>query len=117
MKLWLDDQIDDPATPDRHTPEGWVGCKTALQACRILKTGKVTRISFDHDLGPSWAGTGYTVACFIEKYVYFGKVPPLDWSIHSANPVGRDRIKSAMQRVPTITCKDFYDEKDPISGL
>lgn len=96
MKIWLDDQISDPDTPNRHTPEGWVGVRTALAACRLIKTGKVTEISFDHDLGPQLAGTGYLVARYIEHMAYLGLRPPT-WSIHSANPVGRDNITKAME--------------------
>lgn len=87
MRLWLDDQIDDPETPDRHTPPGHVGVKTALHACRILKNYKVTHIDFDHDLGPGL--NGYTVACFIEKRAFLRLQSPLTYAMHSANPVGR----------------------------
>lgn len=97
MKLWLDDMLDDPSSPDRHVPTGWVGAKTALQACRLLASGKITHISFDHDLGPSWAGSGYLVARFIEKLAFNKKIPPLSWEIHSANPVGAKNITLAMK--------------------
>lgn len=102
MKLWLDDQIDDPTTPYRHTPEGWVGVRTALQACRLLATGEVTYISFDHDLGPSWAGSGYLVAKFIERRAFYRRIKRLRWDVHSANPIGAKNIENAMMRAETF---------------
>lgn len=96
IKLWLDDLLDDPESPERHTPAGWTGAKTALEACRLIKTGAVTHVSFDHDLGPAWAGSGYTVARFIEKLAFEGSIPQLTWDIHSANPVGAHNIRQAM---------------------
>lgn len=51
MKLWLDDQINDPDCPARKPPAEFIGVCTALQACRLIKKGKVEYISFDHDLG------------------------------------------------------------------
>jgi hypothetical protein len=94
MKLWLDDQLDDNDVPARWTPAGWVGVKSALQACRLIATGKVTHLSLDHDLGPN-RGTGYLVACFVEKHAH--ELPPMEWAIHSANPVGRERMARALE--------------------
>ena len=98
MKIWIDDQIDDKDTPHRHVPQGWIGAKTALQACRYIKTGKVTDIDFDHDLGTDTNDRGgYIVALYIEKLAYNKMIPALQWRIHSANPVGRKNITQAMQ--------------------
>ena len=96
--LWVDDQIDDPSAHGRHVPEGWIGVKTPLQACRYIKTGKVIHIDFDHDLGMiSNDRGGYLIARYIEKLAYEGKISRIDWSIHSANPVGRKNIVHAMR--------------------
>lgn len=99
MKLWLDDQINDPNTPERHTPTGYVGSSSVLETCRLIKEGKVEHISFDHDLGDLWIQRkgGYTVAKYIEKLAFEGKIKRISWDIHSANPVGRDNIIRAMQ--------------------
>jgi len=98
MKIWLDDQLDDPETPDRHPPEGWVGCKVASEAIRLISTGAVTDIDYDHDLGDdASSGDGYQVALYIEEGAYLGTLNPIRWHIHSANPVGREKIKSAMR--------------------
>lgn len=102
MKLWVDDQIDDKSTPDRHTPVGWVGAKTPTSAIRLLKTGKVTHVDLDHDLGDNVLGNGYTVCLFIEKMAFLGKLPKIVWNVHSANPVGRAKMEHALRKA------DFY---------
>jgi len=80
MRVWLDDI--------RLMPEGYdVHAKTAEQIINLLKTGEVTKISLDHDLG-EYGGTGYEVAKYIEKAAYYKEIPKLEWRIHSANPVG-----------------------------
>jgi len=91
MQLWLDD-IRDPK--DHGKPEAiWV--KTAEEAIGILRDGKVTFISFDHDLGTEL--DGHDVATQIERLVYEGMKPMPEWSVHSANPVGEAEISSAMK--------------------
>jgi len=104
MKLWLDDQIDDPATPDRHPPEGWVGVMTAGEAKHYIRTGIVTEMSLDHDLGPSDRfGDGYQVACYVEElcHVRLDFTPPVI-HVHSANPVGRTRILQVVESIQRI---------------
>ena len=95
MKLWLDDQINDPSAPPRHPPEGWLGVDSAIQACRLLARGGVTHISLDHDLGED-KFTGYLVALFIEKRAFQKRIKPLSWAIHSANPVGAEKMRYAL---------------------
>lgn len=97
MKLYLDDE--------RPTPGGWERAYTAPEAIAMLETGKVTHLSLDHDLGPEGAGTGYDVCLFVEQKVFeqafqFDNpfVPPV-MSTHSANPVGRQRMESAIQQI------------------
>jgi len=87
MKIYLDDI--------RPIPDGFVGCRTANEAIHMIKTCDVTYISFDHDLGED--KTGYDVACVIERLVVSGKIKMPGWNIHSANPVGAQRIKMALE--------------------
>ena len=89
MRIWLDDVRPMPSDFDKHV-------KTEQEAIDILKTGEVTHISFDHDLGEFENGTGYNVAKFIEANAYDGTIRYLTWTIHSANPVGRQNIEAAM---------------------
>jgi len=95
MKIWLDDQINDMSCPNRHTPEGFIGVDNAEEAIKMIESGNVEYISFDHDLGDN-VKTGYDVALVIEELAYFGKINKIEWDIHSANPVGADNIKKAM---------------------
>jgi hypothetical protein len=105
MKLYLDDE--------RPTPEGWVRAFTAPEAIELLKTGEVTELSLDHDLGPEEAGTGYDVCLWVEEQVfsqeysqeYYYYDGPLGWfvppvmRVHSANPVGKKRMESSIQSI------------------
>jgi len=90
MKLWLDDI--------RPAPEGWVLVKTALDAIVALRHGKYEEISLDHDLGDG--GTGYDVLLYIEAEVHRNQdyKCPMIW-IHSANPVGRQRMQRAIDSI------------------
>jgi len=89
MKLWLDDK--------RPIPPGYeIWCKTAKQAIWALQNYDVTHISFDNDLGTGF-GEGYQVADWIEEQAHNGKINRLTWAVHSANPVRRDSIVSAMR--------------------
>lgn len=90
MRLYLDDI--------RPTPIGYdTRAYTAAEAIEFLKTGEVTTISFDHDLGPATAGTGYDVARWIEEQCHTTNFKCPDWHIHSANPVGAGNIDVAMK--------------------
>lgn len=56
MKIWLDDQLNDPAAPGRHTPEGWVGASNfeefrALIEQALENKEQIEVIDFDNDLG------------------------------------------------------------------
>ena len=86
----IDGSLEIPAQTYTHR------CYTAQEAINLLKTGQVTFISFDHDLGAPENGTGYDVALWVERAVWLGHIPMLDWAIHSANPVGVKNIDAAM---------------------
>jgi hypothetical protein len=89
LRIWLDDM--------RPMPDGYdmaVSDEFLLEA--LIRRGKVAHISFDHDLGEG-KGTGYGVACFIEKLAQSGAVNPITWDVHSDNPVGRKNIQNAMK--------------------
>lgn len=102
MKLWIDDIRPMPDSFDI-----WV--KNADEAIKILKSGVVTHVSFDHDLGDiketdgpivlwnEYEKTGYDIATWVERQAYLGVIPPFTYEVHSANPVGAERIKRSMQ--------------------
>ena len=94
MRVWLDDRVK---MPDGY--DVWV--KTAFQADLLILAGKVTHISFDHDLGDG--ENGYSVAKGVEYWAYTQLHDPLypilrrfTWDIHSGNPVGAKSIRQAM---------------------
>ena len=90
INVWLDDVRPMPKEFD-------VNPQTAQDCIELLKTGNVKRISLDHDLGPEEAGTGYDVAKWIEENAFFKRLAPLEWSIHSDNPVGIQNMKKALE--------------------
>ena len=88
--LYLDDVRSKPKDYDLHVTN-------AKDALKCIATGKITHISFDHDLGDKTRLTGYHVAKMIERWAFRGHIRRLTWNIHSANPVGAKRIKQAME--------------------
>lgn len=91
MHLWLDDCRPIPADFD-------IWAKTAQEAIARLAGGTVELISLDHDLGDEdLVGSGYVVACWIEEAAAAGRLKRLAWRIHSANPVGRQRMEAALR--------------------
>lgn len=96
MNLFLDDIRNPPAA-------GWTLVRTAEDAIKILRTGIVTWISFDHDLGTEL--TGYDVAKEIEGLVYSEKIKCPRWLIHSRNPVGAKNIQHAMESAWSMSGK------------
>jgi hypothetical protein len=87
VRLWLDDVRPMPLDFQVHA-------KTVREAKKVLRSGRVEFISFDHDLGEG--PTGYDLACWIESEVFEGTFSAPAWEIHSSNPVGRRMIESAM---------------------
>jgi len=96
MKLYLDDEREPPMF-DRLTGEveNWTLVKTAEEAIKLIETGQVEFISFDHDLGPGL--TGYDVAKRIERLVAEGKIKPPNYALHTGNIVGAGNIDKAMK--------------------
>lgn len=93
MNLWLDDE--------RNPPEGWIWVKTELEAIAALRRDEYEVISLDHDLGEG--GTGYSVLLYLEAEVYRNhsfKCPEI--RVHSANPVGRQRMLQAIGSIKRI---------------
>jgi hypothetical protein len=102
MKIWIDDVRKMPSSYNTHV-------KTYEEAIKYLETGKVTHISFDHDLGTK--KSGYDIAKYIERKSYEGKLKPITWTIHSANPVGSKNITYAMMNA------DKYWKMNKYMGL
>lgn len=108
MKVYLDDT--------RQAPEGWVRCYWPDEVILLLLTGEVTELSLDHDLGDDSRGTGYDVLLWMEETVvkngFEGGFIPPRIAIHSANPVGRQRMSIAISMIYhhfKIFCPTEYD--------
>lgn len=92
MKLWLDDERPMPMDFDIHT-------RSAEVAWELIKSGIISFISFDHDLGDGMKD-GTWLSSRIEKAIFTGEiVSGIKWTIHSANPVGRVKIRQAMENM------------------
>lgn len=98
MKVWLDDRR--PPYPD---PETWIWVKTPTEAIELLRTGDVTELSLDHDLG-LWEGerelTGYDVVTWIEQAVAAEDfVPPAEIRVHSANASAAPKMERGIESI------------------
>src|SRR5689334_10309963 len=96
MKVWLDDV--------REAPKGWVHVRTPEEAIEHLRSGDVEEISLDHDLGlatPESERTGYDVLAWLEEAVatrtWERPIPVIH--VHSANPVGWQRMQQAIKSI------------------
>lgn len=94
MKLYLDDE--------RTPPEGWTLVRWPAEAIERMDAGGVTEISLDHDLANVDSGgkerTGYDVLLWLEQRAFEGgDVPRIH--IHTANPVARQRMMQARDRI------------------
>ena len=96
MRVWLDDVREMPFDFDLHV-------RTAADAINVLATGGVRVISLDHDLGEEKNGTGYDVAKWIEEKAFAwghgedAGLCPLEWHVHSQNPVGAGNMTQALR--------------------
>jgi hypothetical protein len=96
VKVWLDDT--------RDAPPGWVRTFTPEEVIGLLRLGRVTELSLDHDLGLEGGEserTGYTVLLWLEMEVGTGHwTRPLPGvAVHTDNPVGRDRMLRVLRTI------------------
>ncbi len=100
MKIWLDDQLDDP-DPDlkeqRWTPEGWVGARNGAEFKSLiegaLKQGEpIEAIDFDNDLGEPVEG--YHLVQWLQKEhpEIIELNPNIELRVHSKNNVGEQNL-------------------------
>jgi len=91
MKVYLDDE--------RPTPDGWVSTRWPNEVIDLLKTGQVTEISLDHDLGDDERGTGYDVLKWLEEAVATSNFLPPKIAIHTSNVSARRRMELAVASI------------------
>lgn len=94
MKLWVDDERKPP-------DDTWVEARTANAAIRLIARNDFDEISLDHDDGhDSFEGVAYFIG---EKYREYPMSHPAqnmhvpEIRIHSANPIGRDKLIAILQ--------------------
>ncbi len=93
-KLWIDDVR--PAPDDT-----WDIARTYDEAINSLSKNKYDIVSFDHDLGDFKDGrerTGYDVLLWLTEKRLNNETVPKNLRIHSANPVGRQRMQGVIDR-------------------
>lgn len=91
MKVFLDDE--------REAPNGWARTFWPEDTIALLKTGLVTDLSLDHDLGDDTRGTGYTVLLWLEERVFLEGITPPKITIHSANSSARHKMLLAVESI------------------
>ena len=91
MKVFLDDE--------RSTPEGWIRVYWPDEAIVLLKTGAVSELSLDHDLGDDVRGTGYDVVLWIEEAVMTNNFKPPIISVHSANSSAKHKMEMGITAI------------------
>ena len=91
MKVFLDDE--------RTPPKGWILVRWPEEAIDLLKTGKVSEISLDHDLGDDEHGTGNDVILWIEEQVVTNSFSPPKITVHSSNASARKKMEAGIKSI------------------
>lgn len=91
MKIYLDDE--------RKAPDGWKQVRWPEEAIALLKSGVVTHVSLDHDLGDDEHGTGYDVILWLEEAVATRKFRPPHMVVHSANSSAREKMEAGIRSI------------------
>ena len=91
MKIYMDDE--------RKEPEGWVRTRSVAKTIELLKTGEVTELSLDNDLGIYDSNPGYHVTDWLEYEVCCRNFIPPAIIIHTQNIKARDRMKAACRNM------------------
>lgn len=99
MKVYLDDI--------RIPPNDWEWVKWPKEAIKLLKTGKVTEISLDHDLGNDKKGTGYDVILWMEEAVFNTSFIPPKIIIHTSNTSARKKMEAGVKNIIKIFHKRY----------
>ena len=98
MKVFLDDI--------RPTPPGWERAYWPEEAIELLKTGQVTELSLDHDLGDDQHGTGYDVLLWMEEQTaLYGFKPPLI-KLHTKNSSAEQKMMAAVIAIKKLDEKN-----------
>ena len=101
MKLFIDDVREPSWVFHDEYATGWTIARTAKDAIRLLLTGTVTEVSFDHDLGSTEPGTtGYDAMLVMEQAIDRGHIPcPEFIGVHTANPSAAQKMWACANRL------------------
>ena len=102
IKLFLDD-VREPYD------NSWTCVRTYSEAIELLKRNDVSIISLDHDLGIEHE-TGYDVLVWLEERVVKNQIKPPEILIHSQNPVGVSRMKSAVNSIKKLYTRNINQQ-------
>lgn len=95
MKIFLDDT--------RSAPQGWILARWPEDVIKAIRTGGVSEISLDHDLGEgsdlAHPRTGMDVLNWLEREVLTNNLKPPLIRIHTANPVASQRMHAVASKL------------------
>ena len=93
IKVWLDDE--------RVPQDGWVWTHTSDETIDLLRTGEVTVLSLDYNLGrDERSGTGNDVLIWIELQMATADfVPPGVIEVHTRNSSARVKMEQAIKQI------------------
>lgn len=99
LKVFVDDVRNAPSND-------WIVIRTYKDAYHFIDSNykKIITISLDHDLGDN-SGTGYKLVCLLETLANHYKWAP-KILVHSMNPVGRQKIISAVEKIERIVANN-----------
>lgn len=83
MKLYLDNE--------RPAPKGWTAVRTPQALLSALRTGQVTHVSLDHDLGGPVTGLDV-----VKGMAAQGLWPSVGLRVHSGNAAGAMAMKAVI---------------------
>jgi hypothetical protein len=101
MKVYLDDI--------RIPTSDWVRARWPIDVIKLLKTGLVTEISLDHDLGNDNRGTGYDVLLWIEEAVANTSFIPPKITIHTSNTSAYQKMEAAVNKINSLSREKYYE--------
>lgn len=99
MKIWLDDQCDDPVAVKKNTPEGFVGVKSLKELQALLESRldePIEVMSFDHDLATG-EPDGYVIIKWMADHCLARW--PQEIRVHSQNHIGAENIRCYAENV------------------
>ena len=96
--LYIDDLRPVPDDCEKWT---WTTARSFHEAVVKLELIEFEMVSFDHDIASFYGYkemTGYDIAVWLSHRKEDGLYVPTQYAVHSANPVGHERIQGVINR-------------------